>query len=134
MSGWYRLHGLLFGVGLALLSLTAVAAPPPSGHAADVQQFDAQFRPLLAQYCVTCHSGDRPKGNLQLDGIGVDFSDSAIRQRWALVVKRLQAGEMPPKQKPRPPANEIQALTDWLNHRLTSADAAANAVQGRVVL
>src|SRR5438093_4199772 len=41
---------------------------------------------------------------------------------------------MTPKQKPRPPANDIQALTDWLSHRMMSADAAANAVQGRVVL
>ena len=60
MSGWDRLHGLLFGVGVALLSLTVVAAPPTGGHTADVEQFDAQFRPLLAQYCVTCHSERLP--------------------------------------------------------------------------
>ena len=41
---------------------------------------------------------------------------------------------MPPKEKPRPPEKEIQDLIDWLAPRVETADAAARAAQGRVVL
>ena len=41
---------------------------------------------------------------------------------------------MPPKGKPRPPAQDVQALTGWLAPRVAAADAAARAAQGRVVL
>src|SRR5262249_4188968 len=44
------------------------------------------------------------------------------------------AGEMPPKGKPRPPARDVQALTGWIVPRVAAADAAARAARGRVIL
>lgn len=41
---------------------------------------------------------------------------------------------MPPKEKPRPPEKDVAVLTDWLAVRVTAADAAARATQGRVIL
>lgn len=129
-----RFCGLSLVVGLALLSETAAADPPANTAKSDSTQFEDQFRPLLARYCLTCHSGDQPKGNLRLDHLSVDLENATARRRWGLVVKRLQFGEMPPKQKPRPSAEEIKALTAWLVPRLAAADAAENTAQGRVVL
>ena len=127
--------GLWASVGLTLLSAAAVAAPPPTtGQTADAKQFDDQFRPLLTRHCLACHSGDKPKGNLRLDRLSLDFADEAGRKNWLAVLKRVKAGEMPPKSKPRPPQQEIQALTDWLTSRVAVAAAAARAAQGRVVL
>ena len=50
------------------------------------------------------------------------------------MIERLEAGEMPPKGKPRPPVQDVQALTGWLAPRVAAADVAARAAQGRVVL
>jgi len=135
MPGWRAWVRLWAGVGLTLLGLVSVAAPPPNtGQAADAKQFEDQFRPLLAHHCVDCHRGDTPKGNLRLDNLTMDFADAATRKRWSAVVERLQAEEMPPKEKPRPPEKEVRALIDWLAPRVAAADAAARAAQGRVVL
>src|SRR5438067_8281694 len=112
MVGWRNWIGRWVGVGLTMLCADAVAAPPPTAsQASDARQFDDQFRPLLVRHCVACHSGDKPKGNLRLDNLGLDLTDAANREHWAAVVERLKAGEMPPKEKPRPPEKEIQALT-----------------------
>ncbi len=135
MAEWRRWIRLLIGVGLTLFSVViAVESPPITSQAADAKQFEDQFRPLLAQHCVECHRGDKPKGNLRLDNLTLDLANAATRQHWSAVVERLKAGEMPPKQKPRPPEKEVVALTDWLAARVTAADAAARAAQGRVVL
>lgn len=135
MSEWRKWVGMWAGVGLTLFAVTAGAAPPPTtAQTADARQFADQFRPLLTRFCVDCHSGDKPKGNLRLDNLMPDFADASTREHWAAVVERLQAGEMPPKEKPRPPEKEVRALTDWLAPRVASADAAARAAQGRVVL
>ncbi len=136
MAGLRTWIGLWTGAGLMLLSATSIAAPPETatGKVDDAKTFDDQFRPLLACHCVECHRGDKPKGNLRLDNLTLDLADAATRQHWTAVVERLRAGEMPPKEKPRPPEKEVQALTEWLAPRVTAADAAARAAQGRVVL
>ncbi|MBC7818969.1 MAG: DUF1592 domain-containing protein [Planctomycetaceae bacterium] len=128
MTECRRWIGMWAGVGLTLLGVVAV------GQADDAKQFDDQFRPLLARHCVECHRGDKPKGNLRLDNLKLDLADAATRKHWSAVVERLRAGEMPPKEKPRPPEKEVQALTDWLAARVTTADTAARAAQGRVVI
>ena len=122
------------GVGISLASAAAAAPPVAADLVAEVKVFDGQFRPLLTAHCVACHSGEKPKGNLRLDSLGLDLTDTAVREHWADVVERLRAGEMPPKEKPRPPEKEIQALMEWLAPRVKAADAAARAAQGRVVL
>ena len=45
------------------------AAQPSPDEAAAVEHFEAQVRPLLAEHCIECHSGEKPKGNLRLDTI-----------------------------------------------------------------
>ena len=122
MAEWRKWVGWWGGIGLTLLGVAVVAAPPPAtGQLDDAKQFEDQFRPLLAGHCVACHRGDKPKGNLRLDNLTPDLTDAATREHWAAVVHRLKAGEMPPQDKPRPPEKDVQALTDWLAPRLAAA-------------
>jgi mono/diheme cytochrome c family protein len=132
MVGWRVGIGLLICVGLTLAATAAL--PQTADQTANARQFDDQFRPLLVRHCVACHSGDKAKGDLRLDRLSLDFADEVIRKQWAAVLKRIEAGEMPPKSKPRPPQKEVRALTDWLAPRLAAADATARAAQGRAVL
>jgi mono/diheme cytochrome c family protein len=100
----------------------------------DAKRYDDQVRPFLNRHCLECHGAEKPKGDLRLDRLSPDFADDASRERWLAVLKRLKAGEMPPKSKPRPPEKEVQALTDWISGRAEATEAARRAAQGRVVL
>jgi hypothetical protein len=94
---------------LALAALPAVAAPPPLDR-----QFEQTVRPFVLQYCVACHSGQTPaaqfnlKDYTTLDMVTADFS------RWALVMERLTANEMPPKPLPPPPAEATRQVVAWI--------------------
>ena len=136
MSGWRIGVGLWAGVGLTVLVVAAIAAPPSTVQKDDAKQFDDQIRPLLARHCVTCHRGDKPKGNLRLENLTFNLESAAARKQWTAVVERLRAGEMPPQdsKQPRPTEKEVLALTDWLAPRVAAADAAARTAQGRVIL
>ncbi len=120
------------GVGW-LLSVVAIAAPPPRDDLSDATQFDKQFRPLLAQHCFSCHQGAKPKGGLRLDQLSLDLADKASREAWGAVIHRVTADEMPPKSEPRPP-KQLRELTDWLSPRVAAAEAKARAAEGRTVL
>ena len=97
---------MLFGLG-AVGPATRTAEPDPKPS-------DEPARPFLAQHCQACHAGDKPKGNFRLDSLTQDFTDKANRERWLAVLEQVKSGTMPPKEKPRPPAKDVAALTDWI--------------------
>ena len=55
--------------GIALV-LALVSVSQAWGDSSDqaTKFFENQVRPLLAQHCFECHSGDRSEGGLRLDG------------------------------------------------------------------
>src|ERR1700687_5740657 len=106
------MKAVLLAVALILLALTysrAGAEPPP--HVA--QKPADPFRTVLTTHCQECHSGEKPKGDFSLDKLAPDFDNAANRERWLTVLKRVQAGEMPPKARPRPAEKDVQALAGW---------------------
>jgi hypothetical protein len=122
------MKAILLPVPLILLALPHAGSgdgPPPLAHSSD-DQVDT----FLTRHCQQCHSGDRPKGGLRLDKLAPDFDNSANRDRWLAVLKRVQAAEMPPKARPRPPENDVQALAEWIVARA----GAARLAHGRTVL
>src|SRR5262245_25443302 len=64
--------------------------------------FKETVAPILAKYCVTCHGGSEPKGDLTLDSYVDDRAAEKDRGTWERVKEMLDLGEMPPKGKPRP--------------------------------
>ena len=79
-----RVPAILFSI-VALAG--ALCADEP-----DAKQFDTQFRPFLDQHCVTCHSGDKPKGKLRLDQLKFELTVTANRQQWDRIVEPLKSG------------------------------------------
>ena len=91
----------------------------PFASAQGVIDFDRMVAPLLAERCLDCHSGAKPKGNLDLtrktstfrggkSGAGVVAKNLAKSEVW----QRVQAGEMPPK---KPLAEKERAiLKAWI--------------------
>ncbi len=101
---------------------------------AEAKHFAEQIKPLFAKHCQSCHRGEKPKGDFLVESLSQDFSDNANRKRWLSVLEQVKAGTMPPKAKPRPPAEEVKLLTDWISKQAAAAEAARSAAQGRVVL
>ena len=111
-------------VCFASLALPAAAAEaqPVSSASAGVESA-ASERAVLARYCVTCHSDRLQTGGLSLEG--VDVADVAAHAEvWEKVVRKLRAGAMPPRPRPRPDAATRRRLLTYLE---TALDEAAEA-------
>src|SRR5580765_1119297 len=83
---------------------------------------------FFAKHCQDCHAGNKPKGDFRLDNLSRDFSNKANREKWLSVLEKLKSGEMPPKEKPRPPAQDVKAVTEWINGQVTKSGAALGRV------
>jgi mono/diheme cytochrome c family protein len=113
--------------------LLAIPASAANASGPDARQYDEQVRPFLVRHCLGCHGPEMTKGNLRLDRLAPDFDAQLSRDQWLTVLKRIKAGEMPPKAKPRPAEKEVEALAGWITAQADAA-AARRAAQGRVVL
>ncbi len=81
--------------------------------------------------CVECHDAEVKKGGLDLTALGTDLAAGAVFSQWVKVHDRVEAGEMPPKNKTQPePAAKAQFLTS-LRGELMTAEQALTALQGR---
>jgi mono/diheme cytochrome c family protein len=125
-SSWNdrRLPWRCVALVIATILPAAWATEPASKSAGD------PGKAFFAQHCQACHAGTKPKGDFRLDSLSSDFRDKANREKWLSVLEKVKSGEMPPKEKPRPPAAEAKALTDWISARVDKAGTA----QGRVGL
>ncbi len=118
----------------ALTCSLALILLPASAFAQD-DSIASRVRPVLVAHCFECHSRDaqKPKGNFRLDQLPTDFAQGESREAWQLVLKRVKAGEMPPKDKPRLSEKETQVLFNWIDAGFKAADA-RRAAEGRVVM
>jgi mono/diheme cytochrome c family protein len=91
----------------------------------------AEPRKFFEDHCYECHDADTRKGNLNLSSLKTDFANPDDFVRWVKVHDRVDAGEMPPKKKPRPPAEETKAVTKWLRESLVAAERKKLDGEGR---
>ncbi len=100
----------------AVTALLIFACLPSFGATPPVieQQFHETVEPFVAKYCFGCHSGKTPAAQFDLksytsaDMVAEDFP------RWALMMDRLSAKEMPPKPLPPPPAEAVEQVIAWI--------------------
>ena len=78
------------------------------------------IQPLFQKYCIRCHAGDKPKGELSLKRIAVRQT-AANRKLWSKAIHQLKSAEMP-TEEPLPSPLERQQLIGWFEHQLASID------------
>lgn len=76
-------------------------------------EYDRVVKPFFAKHCVGCHSGKKVEGELDLTALEPDMKATTSGARWAMLVEKLTNAEMPPKEKPRPEAESLAAVTRW---------------------
>ena len=106
--------------------LCACAAILPASGAiapADLEFFEKQIRPILAENCLECHSGQKPKGGLRLDsrpswqrggesGPVIVVGNPEASRLIRAIRHSDQKLQMPPKRKL--PEAEIARLVEWI--------------------
>ncbi len=96
--------------------------------------FDDVIAPFLKTYCLECHGPLKQEGKLDLREY--TSLDSVVRQHqiWSILLERLEADEMPPKEsKRRPTQLERRSIVDWSN-QLRGDEAKRKAGDPGVVL
>lgn len=78
------------------------------------QQFEQTVQPYVAKYCVGCHSGKTPAAQFDLKAYA--NLEQVIKEypRWALVMERLEARDMPPKPMEPPPLEATRHVVEWI--------------------
>ena len=90
---------------------------------------DSSFEKFLTTHCVSCHGPKKEKGDLRIDTLSRDFKAGMDSHLWAEVNERINAGEMPPEEQPRPNEKEISEFIAQLDQKLTEGKAARMAAR-----
>ena len=99
-----------------------------------VADFKKDGLPFLQKHCISCHMGAKAKAELVLSGYTDDLSVLKDRKKWSDILKMIQSGEMPPKEKPRPTVSEIDAIVKSVYGVFDRADKNAKPDPGRVTV
>jgi len=103
-----------------------------AGRSATAPTFEDTVQPFLAKNCYACHNAKLSTSGLNLQAFTDESSVLKQRDEWEKIVKRLSAGEMPPKPMPRPDAAALQQVTNWIQDEFDRADRNAKPDPGRV--
>ncbi len=117
---------MLLVCSLALLSVVFVVQgvePVESAQIAAAEDISAQ-QALIDDYCLGCHNqraaetGVDSSLKIALDGFDLN-NVSADREAWERVIRRLNAGMMPPANMRRPDdPNALKGLAAWLENQI----------------
>lgn len=98
--------------------------------------FDADVKPILRKHCLTCHTAERPRGDLDLSTYGgVMFGGTSGKAAVAgkpdasplyTMTAHLEEPKMPPG-KPKIPQREIDTLRAWIEGGLLETAGGATA-------
>lgn len=123
-------HRVVWRRALPLLAVLAIAPASYGGDDPNPRIPDA-VQAVLEDHCFRCHGDGLNKGNVRLDAT----DDAALKDRnlWGGVLKNVRSGVMPPKDRPRPSAEERELLENWIKQAVFKIDP-ANPDPGRVTL
>src|SRR5712675_1539329 len=111
---------MLIAFAFSLGDARILAAVKPAGR---VKEF-------LEKHCSDCHDADTQKGKFRVDNLPIELTTPDAAEHWGRVLKRLEAGEMPPPKRDRPPQADLAAVLAWTKTAL-AAEAKARRGEGR---
>jgi mono/diheme cytochrome c family protein len=120
-----KLFGYLFRAGnlaaetAAVVVMLGLSAIPAAGQGSPADAtFIKSIQPFLAKNCYACHNSRLSSGGLNFEAYSSATLFFQDRDEAEKILKKLQAGEMPPKALPRPNADELKAVTTWIENDL----------------
>ncbi len=98
------------------------------------EAFEKTIRPLLRDYCLSCHSTEKQEGELDLERFATLSLVQQDAQVWEHVREQLELGTMPPAEAPQLTASQKQQLTTWVQSTLDAVALSNAGDPGPVVL
>lgn len=89
---------------------------------------------FLKKHCNECHADGKSEGSLSLTTYPDEASLIRGRKAWLKLLKRVEAGEMPPEEKPRPTKEEVEAFARLVRGIYEQHDKNAKPDAGRVTI
>lgn len=86
---------------------------------------------FIENYCIDCHDDDSRKGDLDLTTLEFRPTDRNNLASWVKVYDYASSGEMPPKKKRRPDAEDLASFTSSLSQSITTFENAKATREGR---
>ena len=100
--------------------------------AASAVELPKSAQTFIDAHCIDCHDADSARAGFRIDLLSADFTAGNNANLWKEVMDKINAGEMPPKKKPRPDAKEAFAMASWVAAKLDDVTKAAQGAGGRV--
>ena len=119
--------------GTGLLVWACIGSGNAQKPVADAKA-DYTVRPILQKYCLDCHSTKAKKGSLDLERFSIADDIRKDLKVWQGIIEQIEAGEMPPKEKPQPTDAEKKQLIAWIRNFLDAEAKARSGDPGHVPL
>jgi len=87
------------------------------------------YEDFVSKYCIACHGPDHQESELRIDTLSRDFALGGDTHRWAELIERLNAGDMPPEGELQPTQDEIGAFVAQLDALIREGRAARMAAR-----
>ncbi|MBK9168617.1 MAG: DUF1592 domain-containing protein [Bryobacterales bacterium] len=105
-----------------------LAAPPANTPGS----FEKTVTPVLRSSCTPCHNDRNASGGLNIRPFLGPGSLASHRDEWEQVIQKIRTGKMPPPGVPKPPAEQIQAVMEFVHAEFERADRNLKPDPGRV--
>ena len=89
---------------------------------AAAEEYADRIRPLLATYCLECHSTKVQEAGFDIQRFATLGEVRANLEAWQEMLDMLQREEMPPEGEPQPKPQERQQLITWIQSFLESGE------------
>jgi len=120
--------------GTLLLAGANVLATGRAGLRRPSLDYAQRVRPIIAEYCLACHSTAKHKGDLDLERLATFDQARQHPKIWQRVIEQLGNDEMPPKEKPQPTPRQREQIISWSNALLEDFARTHGGDPGPVVL
>ena len=106
---------------------TLLSAFIPTVVIADTKD-EALVQSFFKEHCVRCHNATTKKGKFELHDLKADIAGN--NARFAAILERLRAGDMPPEKEPQPDLDTLKKMIDVIQAGLgKSTPGIAKAVE-----
>ena len=100
------------GTGIAIVLCVSAYAV----YSQESKTFESAVRPILQKSCEPCHNPIEGSGGLNVKEFENQETLTSRREVWLRIMKRMKAGEMPPRRAPQPAG--LSEMVDYLEREL----------------
>jgi hypothetical protein len=118
----------------ALRPLTPIAPATAQPPAPKADPLGKVVLPYLAKHCLSCHGEMKQRAGLALHTFTDEASLVKQRKLWQNVLQMVNAGEMPPRGRPRPDLKDTETFLKTVKAVFDHADRSAGLDPGRVTM